>query len=230
MIDYRFGEWQNVLRDDFDALPRCNAVISDPPFGKRTHEGAKRATRSDGASTEGTAPDDYDPWNRDNVFEYTRLWSAVCDGWIATMTSHDLIPDFEDAAKDVGRQCFAPIPIVMPGMSVRLQGDGPSSWSCFLMVSRPKEARFMGGWTRRGAYVGPPNPKARKGRGKPLWLLREIVSDYSHEGDTVIDPMAGWGSTLIASAHLGRHAIGCDGHVKTFNHGSEELAKWMGPL
>ena len=44
----------------------------------------------------------------------------------------------------------------------------------------------------------------------PPQLARYGVRYYSHAGDTVLDPMAGSGTTLIEARILGRHAIGYD--------------------
>src|SRR5437879_5642753 len=44
----------------------------------------------------------------------------------------------------------------------------------------------------------------------PPQLARYGVRYYSHAGDTVLDPMAGSGTTLIEAKILGRHAIGYD--------------------
>lgn len=43
--------------------------------------------------------------------------------------------------------------------------------------------------------------------GKPVQLMRELVKDYSREGDTVLDPFSGSGTTGIAALHEGRRAI-----------------------
>lgn len=45
---------------------------------------------------------------------------------------------------------------------------------------------------------------------KPLCLLRELIKKHSNEGDFVIDPFAGSGSTAIASYELKRHFLGGD--------------------
>ena len=39
---------------------------------------------------------------------------------------------------------------------------------------------------------------------KPVGLLAEIIADYSEEGQTVLDPFGGSGSTLIACEKTGR--------------------------
>ncbi|HOU16241.1 MAG TPA: DNA methyltransferase [Anaerolineae bacterium] len=58
------------------------------------------------------------------------------------------------------------------------------------------------------------NPKARERTGyptqKPLLLLERIIKIASHEGDTVLDPFCGSGTTLVAAVSLNRKAIGID--------------------
>ena len=46
--------------------------------------------------------------------------------------------------------------------------------------------------------------------GKPLGLMRQLVRDYSREGETVWDPCCGGGTTLVAAKELGRKSIGMD--------------------
>lgn len=43
---------------------------------------------------------------------------------------------------------------------------------------------------------------------KPITLLKQLISIFTDVGDVVIDPVAGSGTTLRASAELGRNAFG----------------------
>jgi site-specific DNA-methyltransferase (adenine-specific) len=58
------------------------------------------------------------------------------------------------------------------------------------------------------------NPKAKERTGyptqKPLLLLERIVKIASEEGDIVLDPFCGSGTTLVAAVSLNRQAIGID--------------------
>jgi site-specific DNA-methyltransferase (adenine-specific) len=58
------------------------------------------------------------------------------------------------------------------------------------------------------------NPKAKERTGyptqKPLLLLERIISLATNEGDCVLDPFCGSGTTLVAAQSLGRTAIGID--------------------
>lgn len=45
---------------------------------------------------------------------------------------------------------------------------------------------------------------------KPLMLLQELIESSSRFGETVLDPFAGSGSTLVAAVREGRNAIGIE--------------------
>lgn len=45
---------------------------------------------------------------------------------------------------------------------------------------------------------------------KPVALLERILLASTNEGDTVLDPFAGGGTTLVGAFRLARHAIGCE--------------------
>lgn len=58
------------------------------------------------------------------------------------------------------------------------------------------------------------NPKAKERTGyptqKPIELLERIIEISTNEGDTVLDPFCGSGTTLVAAKMLGRKYIGID--------------------
>ena len=58
------------------------------------------------------------------------------------------------------------------------------------------------------------NPKAAERTGyptqKPLLLLERIINIATHEGDTVLDPFCGSGTTLVAAKLLNRKYLGID--------------------
>lgn len=205
--ELRLGRWQDVS----DGIT-ADAVICDPPYGGRTHSPLITSqSRYDGVTPENFGPHGhYTAWTPDDVHEFVREWSEFCRGWMVSLTSHDLLPAWQAAHDEAGRYCFAPVPCVMRGMSVRLCGDGPSSWAVYAVVARPATKEYSTWGTLDGAYTGPRGNESGGGRGKPEWLMQALVRDYSRPGDLIVDPFAGWGSTLIAARALGRRSIGID--------------------
>jgi hypothetical protein len=199
MIDLRLGRWQDVLADI-----EVDSVITDPPYGDRTHQGA-RTSKVDG--DDGIS---YTHWTVDDVLAFVSSWAPRTRRWIAALTSHDLIPAYEAAFKAVGWYSFAPLGVVLSGMGVRMMRDGPSNWTLHLMVGRPRLPQAMNSWrSTPGGYWGPTGDGGG-GRGKPAWLERALVRDFSDPGFLVADPCAGWGGILLAAESAQRRAIGAE--------------------
>lgn len=202
-FNLRLGDWRSVLID----AGMVDAVICDPPYGARTHN--SKPTRNDGSDPDGLAPE-YAAWTPEDVAMFVKHWSPRTRGWIVALTSHDLIPAWEAAYLAVDRYYFAPVPCVIRGMSNRMVGDGPASWAVYAMVARPRTGEFSRWGTLPGAHICGRESGAEHGRGKPLQLMDEIVRAYSRENDLVCDPLAGYGSTLIAALDAGRRALGAE--------------------
>ena len=232
-IELRQGRWQEVLQGI-----EVDALIVDPPYGARTHKGHRvgvkgsenymRVDKRDGSVVSSGKPKrkdiEYSSWSPEDVVEFVDSWAPRTRGWICAMTSHDLFSAWESTLLAHDRYVFAPIPIVIPGMTVRLTGDGPSSWCVWMVVSRPRSRQFSKWGTLPGAYWGKSGQKIVTG-GKDLMVTTAIVSDYSRPGDIVCDPCAGGATTLIAAASLGRQAIGAEMDCKVFKKAQNRIAR-----
>lgn len=200
------ADWRGLL----DALPRrddgtvCDSVIADCPYSERTHAG------HDGQSDAlGQRVINYAAWSPEDVAEFVGAWAPVTRGWLVSLTDDVLLAAWKSALADAGRQTFADVPAVIRGMTVRYVGDGPSSWAIHCAVARPRSREFATWGTLQGAYVGPSERQDVVG-GKPLWLMRALVRDYTRPGDLVADPCCGAGTTLLAAVTEGRRAVGGD--------------------
>lgn len=229
MIDLRLGRWEEALAD----VDMVDAVICDPPYGARTHAGADAVAgplRSDGRDHNTTRrPIGYAAWTAAHVRTFVGAWADRCRGWMACMTSADLLPAYESAFIRAGWYPFTPLPLVSPGSRCRLLGDGPSNWTVFMLVARPRTKRMASWGTLPGAYTYKPERGMVRVGGKPLSLMRAIVRDYSRPGDLVCDPCAGGATTLLAAAIEGRRAVGAEVDAETFAKAQARIARGYTP-
>jgi len=203
------------LGDCMDVLPTLNkvdAVITDPPYSEKTHKGHDSSSKGhcgEGKDNSDRSSLGYSYVTEKMVDELVSMYNNVCTGWIVWMTDHTLAPYISKSLEQKGRYVFAPLPFYQAWRSVRLSGDGPCSWTDWIIVSRTKAQSKWG--TLPGGYIAGPgwNDKARMG-GKPTALMELLVQDYSRAGDTVLDTHMGAGTTGIACIRNGRKFIGIE--------------------
>ena len=222
MIDLRLGRWEDVLAD----VGEVDAVIADPPYSARTHNGhddgaslankvARAHARSDGGVDvyRPRSSISYSSWSTEEVDAFVDSWTPRNRGWFVCLSDSELCCVYRAAFERNGLTGFQPLPCVIPGMTVRMCGDGPSSWAVYANVARPKALSKWG--TLDGAYFNRSQGEREHIGGKPLWLMRALVRDYTKPGDLIVDPCAGGGTTLLAAATEGRRAIGAEVDVAT---------------
>lgn len=74
-------------------------------------------------------------------------------------------------------------------------------------------------WRRDSASVYPKIHPTQK----PVGLLKQLIEIFTDEGDVVIDPCAGSGSTLRACAELGRNCYGFEVDKKFYKEATEKM-------
>lgn len=231
MIDLRLGDYREVLQD-----VSCDLCLVDAPYSARTHKGhnngadtadrkrqndyMRRSGKGEGAASMKRSQINYTCWGAADVEEFVSFWQSRCHGWLVSLTDNVLAPVWAAALEKNGRYVFAPLPFVNQGAGCRYLGDGPSNWTCWIVVARPRSRKAAQWGTLPGAYILPEGYNDRAGGaahggtliagGKPLWLMRALVRDYSRVGDLVCDPCSGGSTTLIAAAQEGRRAVGAE--------------------
>lgn len=213
-VEVHHAEWRDLRGPVMDA-GNADALIVDAPYSARTHAGSGQDGDGEGFAPGGADGSDrrtfnYGAWSRDDVEDFTRAWHPLVRGWMVSITDHVLAPAWEAAMLAAGRYVFAPLPFYSPGSSVRIVGDGPSSWTCWIVVSRPRCEPFSKWGTLPGGYQCSPERGKTVLGGKPLWLMERLVEDYSRPGQLVVDPCVGGGTTLVACQRTGRRGIGGD--------------------
>ena len=236
--------WRDLAEHVRRTVGQVDALIVDAPYSERTHRGHDGGTRHDGSverdgdkargHRQKTKGINYAPWGTADVDAFVDAWAPLTRGWMVSMTDDVLWPAWRDAMERNGRLAFAGIPMIDIGSRVRLTGDGPSSWSCWLCVSRPRDGEWLSGWrasrVARGAARSLPGWYVQTGHGdravmggKRSDAMCKVIDDYSEPGDLVCDPCAGGGTTLLAAKLLGRQYIGGDLDAKHVEIARERL-------
>ena len=63
---------------------------------------------------------------------------------------------------------------------------------------------------------------------KPVSVLKRLIEIFTDEGDVVIDPVAGSGSTLRAAAEMGRNSYGFEVSKSFYNQAKEKMLDFSG--
>lgn len=221
---------------------KSDATIFDAPYSEKCHEGhaegkltadraasfaaahannstaeSRYSARKSEAGESGRRDIDYSFFTPEDCKNFSDIWIPNTVGWAVSITDNILAPEWEKSFESHERYVFAPLPLVETGSRVRMTGDGPACWTCWLVVARPKNREFASWGALRGAYVQAAERKInskygtdRIVGGKPLQSMLDIVGDYSKPGDLVVDPFCGAATTGIACLRSGRRFIGIE--------------------
>lgn len=231
MIELRRGRWQDTLAD-----VRCDAVIGDPPYTKRTMVGfrsgkgyredrrivAAGGKRPSRAKDRPTIP--YAAMDRAEAVELAAWATRAARHWIVLFNDHVGWSWLDEAIRAQGWYTFPPNIWHANNSPPRFQGDGPNNPFEYIVVARPRRVVNCGSLK---AFYDLPRLSSgmREAQGltgqKPLELMRQVIDRYTKPGQLICDPYAGTASTLIAAHQLDRPAIGSerdpDTHAKALD-------------
>lgn len=102
-------------------------------------------------------------------------------------------------------------------------------FEAILCAQKPREGTFIDNWLKHGTGLIDPTqsldggkvpatvmhvekPKRRNGHltPKPVRLCEHLIKLFTLEGQSVLDPFVGSGTTCVAASRAGRHSIGID--------------------
>lgn len=232
-----FDDFKHHLRiyqgDCLEILPAIPAesvdlIFADPPYflsnGGITCHAGRMVSVNKG------------PWDKsrgpDANHQFNRAWLAACqrvlkpNGAIWVSGTAHVIHSVGFAMQQLGFKLLNDISWVKP--------NPPPNLSCryfthatetIIWAARDKKSRHTFHYklmkeANRGKQmksvweIKPPEPwEKRFGKHptqKPVALLERILLASSNEGDLVLDPFLGSGTTLLAAFRLRRHALGCE--------------------
>ena len=220
LIDLRLGRWQDVLAD----VTTCDAVICDPPYSARTHEG-QRTGSSIRKPTIG-----YDGITETDARWLSVEWCGRAKSWAIMFCDHTAFRWHEQAWADRDWLTFAPL-FVKQNPPPRYSGDGPAFALEFILAARRRSGTIKPG--SLPAYYefdcGGDRATRTVAGAKPLGLMQAIIRDYTRPGDLVVDPFCGGGTTALACAIEGRRCITSEMDPVTFEKARARLSRGFTP-
>ena len=194
-------------REILPQLGPVDHVITDPPYDDVTHSrGGSAVRRYDGGPDIPVIPfaplEDVEPL----AFELARLIRR----WALIFCAVRQIHVWTDALEGRGLRVPRVMVWVKPDASPQFSGDRPGHGYEPIIVAHAKGKTRWNGGGHRGVLE---HMRIDRASGwchptqKPEKLIRELVTLFTDEGETILDPFAGSGTTAVAAKRLGRRCI-----------------------
>lgn len=190
-------------REIVPLLGDVDAVISDPPYGdSETHKKhLSSVTLKDGCQAGqelGFAGID-----EEEAVRLAVQWTKIARRWVVFTSEWKYLSALDKAGVLVRFGIWR-----KPDGAPQFTGDRPGTgWEAVAICHRPGKKKWNGGGSH--AFWEFPKGSNQSGHptGKPLGLFLDIVAKFTNEGETVLDPFAGSGTTGRACKDLGRKCV-----------------------
>ncbi len=209
-------------------FPSVDHAIFDGPYEDIMHKAkaSKRKLRADrGPQIKPLTFDSIDKIRHEIVSDLETL----VKGWILSFCSPEGMRPWADeinaSSIKYKRACFW----IKPDSTPQFNGQGPAmAVEAFVAAWAGKGRSRWNGGGKRNFYTENTNSKDRDGRHpteKPWRLFVKLLHDFTNEGETILDPFIGSGTTGVACVKAGRRFIGIEKDKKFFDIACERILK-----
>lgn len=200
--------------DCLDVLPQLGPVdhvITDPPYTERTHRGA--ATNK-GDAGHAVRAIEFAPISEADLLEALIRCGQASRRWVIASLDYAHAAAF-DSAPPVGLRSLRVGVWVKTNPMPQVSADRPAQgWEAISFFHRDDEKPRWNGGGKSGVWSFPVQQNMGHPTTKPLAMIVDFVRLFTDEGETILDPFAGSGATLVAAKLNGRKAIGIEREEK----------------
>jgi site-specific DNA-methyltransferase (adenine-specific) len=195
-------------------------VITDPPYEADAHTQQRRQLRNASGMNQSRvkqicdAPLSFSPITETQRTTVSTLWARIATRWILAFCQAEAVGAWRlrlvDAGLDWKRSCVW----IKPDGQPQLTGDRPGmGYESVAAAHVPGKSRWNAGG-KHGIYTFPKNERGGLPNlhptQKPGALMDALVRDFTDQGEIVLDPFCGSGTTGVACRRLGRRFIGIE--------------------
>ena len=202
-----------------DILPTLKAdhVISDPPYEAVMQNKWGVLSRNAPSSHVRHEENGFDAIDeiREDV---AQAIVDCCSGWAVLFCMAEGVRAWRDALEAAEAKYKRAMVWIKPDAMPQFNGQGPSTGHEMMVAAwcGTGHSSWNGGG-RPGVFTYNKNtPDAVHPTQKPLPLMKQLVSLFSNEGQTVLDPFMGSGTTGVAAVQSGRDFIGIEMNPEHF--------------
>lgn len=210
---YRLGEHRLLCGDSTDpdlvarfmGDRRASMCFTDPPWNVAIGDRSdKKKHRPDRLANDSMPPADFEAL----LLSFVRTWTPYLAGDLYCVLAHSEMPKLGLCLHEYGYHCSGLLIWVKPNFVIGRANYQQRMEPIWYGWHRDNRSSFNGSRKVDNVWeFDRPSRSKVHPTMKPVELVMRAVENSSRPGNTVVDPFAGAGSTLLACERLGRRCV-----------------------